>query len=707
MVLALTLGLVATGWADFSKTNPVTGETENYTWKFVGTDTWNGTGYWQDSSGANPSHVPAKSGDDTWDPILFDGNTINIQAGMSVEGWELKLGLYNGASVRLNNFVKWQGNSTMWVTVDETSKFTVGAFSGGNLSNGQVVKCSSARSNGIEWLVDFASSGTANNTFEYYLKGDGSVSYQAVSACVHKIKMADVTLSGTSRVASKMLVSFTSSSQTFTADATIKRLNSSGTDLDDDAHLATVNTTGTTTLTTFDGVGDCELVQTSTGIVLYWVDGDPAELTPTVYKPSININFTHGGVGLTTAADVGIGEYAVPGTSWSNMAGSNGSSSTIYGVNSAGVASHVVGASVTVSGAFGSYRYDDNSGATTLYHGYIDDADGYAAPQIVVEGIPYYSYKLVLYFSNDTDGRPFGHLTINGTNYKWDSTNNEIVTCEGVEADCWGSSDHSAWTEGGNYLVFPAMVNADGRLTIVGHRWSSSKRMGVAAIQIVEVKPEISENDFEIPVSGDTTYTVSEAKTLSGTVYLTGNGTLTLDGSAKITAAAINVGASVVLNANADRIDGAAFIGAGTVVYDGAVPAAATSFANDWTGMVWIKNVGHDGTSSGDGRDFDPNKYGNDNSKVKISGVTCYLKYTATTRPIIILEDDGNTPALTIDNGYDSQSYFFRVLSGGGTLKGSGSGGSQQKLVINGFSDFTGNIDAGVRSIFISAQTAA
>ena len=39
---ALALPLVA--MAGFDKTNPVTGETETYTWKFVGTDNvWNST----------------------------------------------------------------------------------------------------------------------------------------------------------------------------------------------------------------------------------------------------------------------------------------------------------------------------------------------------------------------------------------------------------------------------------------------------------------------------------------------------------------------------------------------------------------------------------------------------------------------------------------------------------------------------------------
>ena len=146
--------------------NPVTGETENYTWSFVGTDTWNGTGNWRNSSGANPSGTPAKSGENTWDPILFEGSNININAGMSVEGWNLRMGLYNGATVTMNTFVKYQGDTTMWMTVDEKSQLTVGGFGGGNITDGQVIKLSVAKANGITWNVNLTS-GNANNTFEY------------------------------------------------------------------------------------------------------------------------------------------------------------------------------------------------------------------------------------------------------------------------------------------------------------------------------------------------------------------------------------------------------------------------------------------------------------------------------------------------------------------------------------------------------------
>ena len=678
--------------------NPVTGETENYTWSFVGTDTWNGTGNWRNSSGANPSGTPAKSGENTWDPILFEGSNININAGMSVEGWNLRMGLYNGATVTMNTFVKYQGDTTMWMTVDEKSQLTVGGFGGGNITDGQVIKLSVAKANGITWNVNLTS-GNANNTFEYYLKGAGSVSYQTVSAANHKIKMADVTLSGNEKsVQSKTLVSFTSSTPTFTADAAIKVKNSSD-EVVRTVNLSSVNSTGETTLTTDNAVGMCELVQTATGILLFWVDGDPSDIKE--YKPSININFTSG-TALSTAADVGIGEYAIPGTSWNNLVGNNGSLVALKSVDSEGTATTLAGTSVTISGTRGYWTRSGLDAASDLRQGYIDDNDGNAAPQFVVTGIPYYKYQLVLYFSNDTDGRPFGHLTVNGTNYKWDSTNNEIVTCTGISTDVWGSSDSTAYTEGGNYLVFPALDNTDGTLTVVGHRWSGSQRAGLAAVQIIEVKPETTENDLIIEVSGATTYTVNEVKTLSGTVYVIGSGTLTLAGSEKITAATIDVSSGVTMNINAARLDATTFTGSGTVVYDGTAPVEGKGWANiGWSGTVWIKNQSVAA--------FEGTKYGNVGSTVRFTGVTGHLQTSSYNNSYVHtvpleLVDEGNTVAFTYNNGWGGNLVKINTLKGTGTLETGNSGGAGEHVYIVDASGFTGAFNLTGKYVYVGGS---
>ncbi len=683
--------------------NPVTGETEDYTWSFVGTDTWNGTGYWRNSSGANPSGTPAKSGENTWDPILFDGSNININASMSVEGWNLRMGLYNGATVTMNTFVKYQGDTTMWMTVDEKSQLTVGGFGGGNITDGQVIKLSVAKANGITWNVGLTS-GNANNTFEYYLKGAGSVSYQAVSAANHKIKMADVTLSGNEKsVQSKTLVSFTSSTPAFTADAAIKVKNSSD-EVVRTVNLSSVNSTGTTTLTTANAVGTCELVQTATGILLFWVDGDPSDIKE--YKPSININFTNGaGNGLTTSDDVGLEGYAVPGTSWNNfVVANNATFNTVNAIDSTGAASVAAGVSVSISGTRGHWNCSNLSPASNLLHGYIDENTSYPTPTVTITGIPYEHYRVIVYHSTDQNGAKFGYDTINGFNFTY------VDGVQQTGTTSWGSAgaDQSAEpiAEGTNTLV-SAVLSGD-TVTMVAHRvggGTPTARGCFAAIQVVQYVPEVGENDLVIEVSGPTTYTVSEERTLSGTVYVVGSGTLTLAGSEKITAATIDVAKDVVMNINADRLDATTFTGSGTVVYDTTAPVEGKGWANiGWSGTVWIKNQS---VSS-----FEGTKFGNAASTIRFTGVTGYLQTSSWNGSTYVhtvpleLVDEGNTVAFTYSNGWGGNLVKINTLKGTGTLKTQGSGAGEHIYIVDA-SDFTGAFNLTAKSVYVGGDAPA
>ena len=719
IVLALGLCLLPSAWADFTKTNPVTGETENYTWKFVGTDTWNGSQYWQDSTGANPADggVPAKtSGGDIWDPILFDGDNISIAASMSVEGWNLRLGLYNGANVRLNTFPKWQGDTNMWVTVDGTSKFTVGGFGGGNLADNKIIKCSTSRENGIEWLVNLATgNNTANNTFEYYLAGSGSVSYQAVSAANHKIKMADVTLSsGEKSVQSKTLISFTSSSRTFTADATIKVLANDvvvGSDL-----LVSVNTTGSTTLTTSDRVGACELVQTSTGIILYYVDGPAYE--EKTYTPSINLNFTHSGAGIDTAADIGLAGYAVPGSAWNNIAGKEGTTTeTIKKIDARGAVTVDAGVSVEVSTTRGSYRCNNLAAATDLRHGYIDESDAKATPTVTITGIPYDNYRVIVYHATDSGNVPFGYDTINGNNFTY------VNGVQTIGTDSWGNSGAydgaDAIAEGVNTLV--SGILSGSTVTMVAHRIGTgtpSARGCFAAIQVVEVA--LNENDLIIPVNGDTVYTVSENKNLEN-VYVTGVGTLTFDGEGAITAAAMDVDTGAVVTIDETRLSATKITGSGTVIYDGSQPDATKGFSNAvWTGTVWVKNVGSNGTTAkvntglgtADTTDASSNllnSWGNASSFVKFTNVRGYTS-AANCPWTLILEDDTSDPedvkyAWYDNNGWTARSATIAGLKGSGTFYDANFTDCRQAINFTDASGFTGSIYAQGKRIGLGGAT--
>ena len=706
-----TLGVTSAWAAD--RTNPVTGETESYTNTFIGETTeWNAADQWDQEV------VPFVSGGD-YNPALVDAATVSTST--AIDGWTLRVGAYNGASIAWNGGIsKIQASSAgCWLTADETSSITIASFAGNQLegSDSAPFKLSSANAGGITWTAGLTSSSNSTLPFWYYLKGDGTVVYggDITVANAQVIKQADVSLSGTKEVKSKTLVSFTSTTKTFTADAAIKIKD--GDDVIKTVYLTSVTSADDTTLTTDDDVGACELVQTSTGVVLYYVDGDPAEVVVVekTYKPSISVNFTTG-TALSTAADVGIGDYAIPGTSWNNLVGNNGSLTTVTGVDSTGTASTISGAKVTISGTRGYYNRSGLSAATELREGYIDDNNGNPTPTVVVEGIPYYSYKVVIVCSSDNNETKFGYMTVNGTSYKGDLENTTTVVCDGATMDIWGSASDTTWTEGGNYLVTPTLVNTDGKLTIVSHRLSGS-RAGLAAIQIVEVKAEIGENDLEIPVSGDTTYTVSEAKELSGTVYLTGSGTLTLDGNAKISAATIEVGPLVTLNVNADRLDATTFTGAGTVVYDGSQPGTTKGFddSSAWTGTVWVKNVGDTsrgeatdskvstclGSNTTDASSNDLNKWGNSSSFVKFTNVRGYMA-TANVPWTLILEDDSSNYAWYNNEGWTARTITIAGLKGDGTFWDINDGGCRPFLNFTDASQFTGSIKALGKQVFLN-----
>ena len=715
---AAFFALPVVAMADFAKTNPVTGETETYENTFTGeTAEWNSAANWQLKE---ESKVPFISGGN-YDPALVDGKTVSTST--AIDGWTLRVGAYNNASVTWSGGIaKIQaGSAGCWLTADETSSITIASFAGNQLegSDSAPFKLSSAKAGGITWSTGLTAASNTSLPFWYYLKGAGTVVYggDITVANAQVIKQADVTLSGTSQVASKTLVTFGSgTTKTFAADATIKRLNSSGTDLDNNARLTAV-TTGSTTLTTSDAVGTCELVQTSTGIDLYWVDGDPADVpaaTPTVYKPSININFTSG-TALSTSADVGLGEYAIPGTSWNNLtAANNASLSALTSVADSAGTTWATAASVTISGTRGSYSCSSLTAASDLRHGYIDENGNNPTPTVTVSGIPFEKYRVVVYTATDTPSTGFGYITINGKNYTYDGG----ALTEGTTA--WGASgaqdSAEPMAEGVNVLVSPVILGST--LTVVGHRGDNARGC-IAAIQIVEYVPEITENDLVIRVVNDTTYTVSEAKTY-GTVYVVGSGTLTLDGSAKITAATIDVGPNVTMNVNADRLDADTFVGAGTVVYDGSQPVLGKGWTDpdNWIGTVWVKNIGSApagetattavtlGSDTTTAANNTINSWGNANSYVKFTNVRGHVA-AADCPWTLVLEDGADTYAWYNNNGWTGRDITIAALEGDGTFYDQANNGCRQNLTFMDASSFTGSFNISGKRVGLGGENTA
>ena len=530
---AAAFGVALGAFADFTKANPVTGETETYTYKYVGTD-----GSWTTAANWSPEATPYIANASAYSAAVVDGASA-VSSSSQIDGWDLRFGAYNGATVTWASLSKLQCDGAQWITIDGTSKLTVNGWGGGNLGqNGQSrsIEISVASQEGLVFAVDLSSGYDYGLAFNYRFAGSGSVSYQALGIASHVIKQADVTLSGsaTPSVMSKTLVSFTSTTKTFTADAEIKVYASDGETLATTASLASV-ASGATTLTAASGVGACELVQTATGVVLYYVDGDEADIATATYQPSITVNFTSGDAPLTTAADVGLSGYAVPGTAWNNLAVANNATlTTVNAVDATGAATTVAGASVTITGTRGAYSCGSLSPATDLRHGYIDENAGNPTPTVTVEGIPYGYYRVIVYAATDAANYPFGYVSVNGTDYTY--VDGELQT----GTTSWGASGaHNtaeAIAEGVNTLV--SDVTSGSTLTVVGHRVDGTARGCIAAIQIVEVA--VSDSDLIINVSGDKTYAVDEAKSYDN-VYVIGSGTLTFSGEAKITAGVLDI----------------------------------------------------------------------------------------------------------------------------------------------------------------------
>ena len=248
----------------FFAENPVTGESVAYSYKYVGGGTWNAED-WIAPDNEYPDSAPALSGSNLWYPIVIDdGQTVT--AG-NVEGWTLQLGLYNGSSLTIPSLFKWQGGCS--VCVDKDSQLTISSLGEGTY--GDDVNFYVAAPTGITYGCDYDKNGAS---FYYHFAEDGSVLYQNLNGGSHTIKTADIYLSGaeTKTLKSKELVAFESSSINFAANATIKVKY--GENEIYQVQISSIRSDGVS-LTADGDVGECELVQTSSGIYLYYVDGKP------------------------------------------------------------------------------------------------------------------------------------------------------------------------------------------------------------------------------------------------------------------------------------------------------------------------------------------------------------------------------------------------------------------------------------------------
>ena len=279
LALALALGLATTVWAD-DKTNPVTGEMESYSNVFTGgtSSEWNLADNW---TLATESKVPFVSSGD-YNAALVDGKTAT-SASTAIDGWQLRVGAYNGATVTWSSGIaKIQASNTgCWLTADENSSITIASFGNKQLEGSDTYpfKLSSANAGGITWSAGLTGANNTSLPFWYYLKGTGTVVYggDITVANAQVIKQADVSLSGSSKsIENKDLVTFGSgTTKAFTANASVSIKQSAAAKTTRTLKSVTAGGTPVKLTSATDWqVGTCELVQTSTGVKLYYVDGD-------------------------------------------------------------------------------------------------------------------------------------------------------------------------------------------------------------------------------------------------------------------------------------------------------------------------------------------------------------------------------------------------------------------------------------------------
>ncbi len=214
------------------------------------------------------------------------------------------------------------------------------------------------------------------------------------------------------------------------------------------------------------------------------------------YAKSISVCF-----GSTTleAKDDLVGLEAVPARNWMTVT-SAGSAGTIPVTNVGATFKDDRGTALSGMALFVCSRSGNHqNGATAsqterLIYGYLDDGDGTAAG-FKVTGIPYTSYKVIVYRGTDIgNAYPFGPHTINNTVYSY--TNGTLTA--GLSQG-WGIAHKSKLVEGENAMVVGPL---SGDLTVLTTRFGTTCRACISGFQIVD----LSVPDYQATVSVDSNW---------------------------------------------------------------------------------------------------------------------------------------------------------------------------------------------------------
>ena len=194
------------------------------------------------------------------------------------------------------------------------------------------------------------------------------------------------------------------------------------------------------------------------------------------------------------------------------------------------------------------------------------------------------------------------------------------------------------------------------------------------------IAPTASDEEIAIDSSASATYNAGNVPETYTTVYVIGNGTLSVgENGLKVTT--LNVAADATVNMA--NITATTVTGEGTVIYDN-IALVATDAA--WHGTVWIKNCTFTG--------IDLNTYGNEHSLIKLTSTSGTLANGLICAVPVELVDDGSTPALNLVYGTNpgALTYTFSDLRGGGTFKTTGTAWPEVVHRVLKWNSFTGSL---------------
>ncbi len=191
---------------------PATSETKTFTYAYRPTGTHDGKWATLKNWAATPQRVimpdgsaitnypaytaksvaPGFTGSD-YNSFVLDG-TGDVVCD-HLEGWNLRMGLFNGSRVTVGRLVKFQtGGPQMFIAVDATSRLTFSSW--GNGTNNENINFYVASPSGIVFNVVYNRPKLAQ--VNYYLEGEGSVTYAKGFSGTHTLKTATIELGDSS-----------------------------------------------------------------------------------------------------------------------------------------------------------------------------------------------------------------------------------------------------------------------------------------------------------------------------------------------------------------------------------------------------------------------------------------------------------------------------------------------------------------------------